>query len=421
MTQKINRREFLSKSAKGVAAVGAVTMFAPAINVLGANEKLQIGFIGPGGRGRSLMRDINKLENVEIVAVADTFTGWMEQGVAIAKEKAKNVRGYGTYKALLDNEKKLDAIVIATPEHSHSKHIIAACEAGLDVYTEKPMTHTWKQAAEVVKVVRLNNRILQVGTQRRSSDVYMKAREIIKSGKLGKVTQVCAYWYRNSKDSNPQWRYNIPKEANESNVNWREFLGEAPWDKFDLNRYFQWRCYWEYSQGIAGDLMFHQTDAINMMMETTFPKSAMAMGQIYRWNELERSTPDTWNAIIEYPQNFVVNYNCMFSNEHYGLFEKVLGSDATLEIEGARTLRVFAEKEDQRMQPVEELTYETQMDSHTRAHLANFFECVKTRQKPNCDAQDGFHSAVTSDMTVQSHFSGRRVYWDFEREEITTH
>jgi predicted dehydrogenase len=414
--KSINRREFIGKTSKAALGAGIALMAAPSINVLGANEKILAGIVGAGGRGRFLMDRIMKVPGVELVAVADIYEGWLQRGVTKAQEKSSEVKGYNHHKKLLEDN-RLDAVVIATPEHAHSHHVIDACNAGKDVYCEKPMVHRWHEGREIVKVAELNKRIVQVGTQRRSQDIYKQAREIVQAGKIGKVTQVRAFWFRNSSDDKPQWRYTIPEGVTEKDVNWKEFLGDAPYVPWDPHRYFQWRCYWDYSNGPAGDLMVHQIDAINMVMGTTVPEAALGTGAIYRWNDAGRTTPDTWSAVLEYREGFAINYSCMFSNEHYGHAEQFLGTDGTVELKDERELLVYAESEKVRKQAVGEIQVQTQGDQNYE-HLANFFECVRTRNKPNCDEIQGFYASAAADMTVQSHFLGKKVRWDATRLEV---
>jgi len=404
--KSVTRRQFIGKTAAGTAAL----MAGPSINVLGANEKIMCGIVGPGGRGRHLMQRVLSIDGVELVAVADIYDGWRERGVKMAGRKSSQVKGYDHHKKLLE-DKRLDAVVIATPEHAHPHHLVDACNAGLDVYLEKPMMHRWQEGKEMMEAAQANNRIVQIGTQRRSMDIYHQAREIIQAGTIGEVTQVRAFWFRNSKDDNPAWRYVIPRGVTEDQVNWKEFLGTAPDVPWDPARYFQWRCYWDYSNGIGGDLMVHQVDAVHMIMGVKAPVSAFGTGAIYRWNEGGRTTPDTWSAALEYEEGFAINYCSMFSNVHYGHAEQFLGRDGTLELNDERELKVYSEPDKIRSKPVEEISVPTRGD-RDKLHLENFFECCRTRKKPNCSEVDGFYSAAAADMTIQSHFLGKKVHWD---------
>jgi len=415
-SKRLNRREFIGRSSKAAAATGAALMAAPSANVLGANDKILCGIIGPGGRGRHLMRRVLRIDGVELVAVADIYNGWLEGGVEMAKEKSSDVKGYDHYKKLLD-DKRLDAVIIATPEHAHAHQLVDACDAGKDVYCEKPMIHRWQEGKPILEAAKRNNRIVQVGTQRRSQDIYQQARDIVQAGKIGQVTQVRAFWFRNSPDNKPPWRYTIPDGVTEADVNWKEFLGNAPEVPWDPRRYFQWRCYWDYSNGIGGDLMVHQVDAVHMVLGLTMPEAAFGTGAIYRWNEGGRTTTDTWNAVLEYPEGLAINYCSTFSNDHYGHCEQFLGKDATLELNNETELRIYAENEGNRTQPVEEIEVRARGDKDY-LHLENFFECCRTREKPNCTEVDGCYSAAAADMTVQAHFSGKKMRWDAARQEV---
>jgi len=423
-TRPVNRRQFLTDAGK-VAAVASVGLTAAsAKRVLGANERMRVGVIGPGLRGFNVLirGGLQRIDNVDLVAVADIYEGWRERGIEAAQLTYEKAKGYDHYKKLLDakDKDKLDAVVIATPEHSHCRMVLDALDAGFDVYCEKPMTHTVEEAKQVVAANKKANRIIQVGTQRRSIDVYQQAAKIAQAGQIGKITQVRAFWYRNSKNDSPQWRYYIPEEASEKNLNWKEFLGTAPDRPFDPKRYFQWRCYWDYSMGIASDLMIHQVDATNMVLGSTAPKSVFAMGSTLRWTkdlDPDRETPDTWNTLIDYG-SFQFNYSSCFSNEHYELGEQFLGTDGTIEIEkeGA-TLRVFPEAEKIRsIAEVPELEVRSKDPNGAKSHLENFLGCCRTRKRPNCTEVDGYYGVIAAHMAVRSFFEGKRVTWDAENE-----
>lgn len=416
--ERINRREFLGRTAKA-AAVAGIGAIAPS-SALGANDRVRVGILGPGGRGYHLLNIIVDLPGVEVVAVADIYSGWKDRGVAKAREKFGDVRGYDHHLKLLEDD-RVDAVVCATPEHSHVKHILDTIAAGKDIFVEKPMTHSWREGVQVVQANRAARRIIQVGTQRRSVDIYYQARDIVQSGGIGRITGVRAWWHRNSRDDQPQWRYGIPEGASEKDINWEEFLGDAPKVPFDLRRYFQWRCYWDYSNGPAGDLMVHQIDAVNLVMGGQMPKSALGLGDIYRFHEYERTTPDTWNAIIEYPgrpwapDGYMVNYSCIFSNERHGYGEIFMGTDGTIEMND-RELKVYPERREVAMKEVQplEVRSETWGD---KEHLINFFDCVRTRKRPNCDEVAGHYAASAAHLAVLSHFEGKRVHWDSRRRQ----
>lgn len=422
-TRTVSRREFLNDTGRLAAGVAVGMTAATARRVKGANDRIRVGFIGPGRMGFHHLRTVLlKREDIDLVAVCDIFEGWRNRALKAARGKYPQAKAYDHYRKLLEAKDKdgLDAVVIATPEHSHCRMVLAALDAGFDIYVEKPMTHTWQEARQIVEANRKAKRIIQVGTQRRSTDIYQQAAEIVQAGKIGQVTQVRAFWYRNSKDNHPQWRYPIPPDASQTNIDWREFLGTAPYHPFDLHRYFQWRCYWDYSNGIASDLMVHQVDATMMVLGAPMPRTVVALGANYRWgNRLDptRETSDTWNTIIEYP-TFHLNYSSCFSNEHYMYGEQILGSDGTIELEEARVLRVFPESEMVRMRDdVPEIEVMTEKDAYT-AHFDNFFECCRTRKKPNCSEVEGFQGAAIAHMAVAAFKGAKRFHWDEERQAV---
>lgn len=417
----MTRRDFLGKTATVAAGVSAFALASP--RAVGANERIRVGMVGPGGRGRYLMDRVNQIDNAEFVAVADIFEGWKNLGLEIARKKNPAAKGYDLLEKMLD-DKDVDVVVAATPEHTHVDHIITTIKSGRDIYCEKPMNHTWEEGIKIIEANKKAKRIIQIGTQRRSVDIYYQARELVQSGAIGKVTAVRGRWHRNSKDNDPQWRYGIPADANEKNINWPVFLGKAPKVPFDLNRYFQWRCYWDYSNGPAGDLMVHQLDAINIVMGGQMPKSAMGLGDIYRFHELGRTTPDTWSSILEFPggnpwapDGYLVQYSCVFSNQADQYGEIFYGTDGTIDMND-RVLRLIPEPEGVAMKKVEAKEFQTQIPDHGKAHLENFFDCCRTRKQPNCDEYQGHYAASAAHMAVLCHFSGERTLWDDKKQKV---
>ncbi len=406
--ESISRREFLSRSAKAVAGVG-VSMFVSQ-SAFGANEKVHVGLVGVGIRGSYLLRHLLNMDDVQVVAIADIYEGWLQRGVEMTKRKNPNVKGYDHYRKLIA-DKDVQAVVIATPEHTHARMFIDAANAGKDVFVEKPMCHTLEEAQAMVEAARRNNIVSQVGTQRRSCDVYMKAREIVQSGQIGQITLVRAFWYRNSRDDRPQWRYPIPEGASEKNIKWHEFLMGAPYRPFDLHRYFQWRCYWDYSRGIATDLMVHQVDAVNMIMGSKFPKAAVGMGSIVRFHEFGRETPDVWNCIMEFPEGFYLNYSSTFSNEHYGYGEQFLGQSGTIEFVGDNMFRLYPERAGMKKVPEMEVRSEDPYPA-PRMHLQNFIDCVRTRKRTNCPVDEGQYAITAALMAVKAFNEKRTVFWE---------
>jgi len=415
MSSTITRRSFVAAAAGAPAALQAQ----------GANEKVRVGWIGVGIRGYSLLGTLMEVAPADshVQAVCDSFTGHLARG----KDKIQTIQKtspdtYDDYRRMLD-DKSIDAVFIMTPEHLHRDMVIAALEAGKHVYCEKPLTHTIEEGHDILKAVQRTGKKLQVGTQRRSSLLYKKAKEIYDSGVLGKVTFVRAFWYRNSNPAEPQWRYAIPPDAAESNADFSKFLGRASKRPFSLPRYFQWRLYWDYSGGISTDLLVHQTDASHLVLGAHAPKSVVASGGSYYWDPLDkepREVPDTMSAAFEYPNGFQINYSCMFANQRYGYGEQFFGSEATMEVMNLQDLHVYNEsygkQTPERITSRPEIHHNAAKDfgqvNPTGDHIKNFIEAVKYNKPLNCDAQLGHEAAVTGHLATMAFRREKKILWD---------
>lgn len=443
MSDKTNvtRRTFMKSS---TAAMTAAAVAGPAINVLGANEKINMGLIGPGRRGRAVTNLAQQMSAetgkvLNFMAVADIFEGWRELAVMeIERNRMRyelpeddDIQTYDNHMDLLEN-KDIDAVFIATPEHTHAQHILDTIAAGKDMYVEKPMVHTVQEGLDVLKAADGKDIVIQVGTQRRSVPLYKQAAEMVKNGDIGKVNYCEGWWFRNWPDNagNPAWRYEIPNDASEDTIDWQAFLGPAPKVPFDKNRYFQWRCYWDYSNGIGSDLMVHQLDAILMVMGVGMPSSVVSSGDIYRYDD-GRTTPDTWSSIFEYTdQKFQVNYRGNFSTSLQDFGIRICGTDATLEMPLSAALHVVPDPAGNKpdMEPKsfyypEDNTNADFMVAHFQSvkdHFENFYDCVKSRETPNCSVVDGFNGAALSTMAVMAYQEGKRLNWDAENQKVTS-
>ncbi len=428
MNNLISRRGFLEKSGKTAAAVGAATLSGPAVlRSLGANENPRVGFVGIGIRGNQLLNNVLKgLPDVKVVGICDAYQGYLKRATeTITKAGQPQPEVFNDYRAMLDN-KGIDAVIIATPEHWHHKMVLDAISAGKDLYIEKPLTHTVKEGEDLVKAAQESKVVIQVGTQRRSSPLYLKARELYQSGILGKVTTVRAFWYRNTQT--PQWRYTIPPDASPQTANWEAFLGPARKRPWDAARMFQWRLYWDYSQGIATDLMTHQLDAVQMVTGETAPLSVIAQGGIYYWND-GREVPDTWHSILQY-KDFTVDYTCMFANSKFGYGEQFLGTEGTLEVQDLRTLTFTPEKfmaggkdvTPEKIRSRAAISIDVKELDPTEVnvlHLRNFFETTKTRKQPNCPIPIGEQAATPCHLAVTAFMKKRQVNWDAASRKMT--
>lgn len=418
MKDDISRRNFVKTSA-GL-AVASVPGILPA---LGASDKVQIGWIGVGSRGYYLMDRLytGSKPMVEVVAVCDTYKGHL----ARAKDRVQTIGGntpktYEDYQQLLADP-NVDAVVISTPEHLHFPMFMAAIKAGKNIYVEKPLAHTIEQGEEMIAAARKAGKVVQVGTQNRSNSLYQKAKEMVDQGMIGDIHYVRAYWYRNSLDNNPAWRYAIPEDASPENTDWQKFLGPAPKRAFDKQRYYQWRLYWDYSGGISTDLLVHQTDITNFVCSKVVPNTCMASGGIYRWTDAsdDREVPDTFSAIYEYtPSKFHINYSCYFGNDHYGYGENFMGNEGTIEVLNRQYLHFYPEKfggkPPARVAERKELHIELPGNDNkaVEAHLKNWIEAIRGEAKVIAPVEVGQQAAISGHMATLSFKNQKKIVWD---------
>jgi len=303
---------------------------------------------------------------------------------------------------------------------------MAALKAGKNVYVEKPLAHTIEQGAELVKAAQKSGKVVQVGTQNRSSALYKKAKEMIEQGQIGDIHYVRAFWYRNSVPNDPAWRYVIPPEANPQNTDWPKFLGPAPKREWDPQRYFQWRLYWDYSGGISTDLLVHQTDIVNFVLSKTVPLSCMASGGIYRWTDTsdDRDVPDCLSAIYEYPDRFHINYSCYFGNVHYGYGEQFCGNEGTIEVLNRQDLNFYPEKyrnagAQVTSRPEVHLNGLKDFGEQDGAinHFRNFIEAVRGTGSVIAPPTVGQQAAISGHMATLSFKNQKKIFWDEKSEK----
>ena len=317
---EITRREVLASAALASAGIARA-----------ANDRIQIGVIGCGARSHELMQALLSLPGNQITGVVDAYDGRAERAIDRTGGVARRYKSYQDVLA----DKSIDAVLVVTPDHWHKQMVIDSVNAGKDVYCEKPLTFRSSEGPEIIRAARQNSRIVQVGSQGVSSETTRKARDMVTSGKLGKVTMIRAAYNRNT--ASGAWIYPIPPDASRQTVNWDMFLGPAPKRPFDLERFFRWRCFKDYSGGIATDLFVHLCNTIHYVMGSKAPSRVVALGQLYRWKE-SREVPDTLNAVLEYPEGFAVNLSSTFNNQtsaESGF--QILGTEGTTVLGGGLT------------------------------------------------------------------------------------
>lgn len=407
------------------------------------NDRIQVGVIGTGARSQELMQALLELPNVEIVGVVDAYKGRVQRAIERTKAKA-----YPNYHDLLA-QKSIDAVVVATPDHWHRQMVVDAIESGKDVYCEKPLTYRSADGLEIIRAARARNRIVQVGSQGVSSAIQQKAKEMIRAGRLGKVTIIRAAYNRNT--ASGAWIYPIPPDASPQTVDWDMFLGPAPKHPFSLERFFRWRCFQDYSGGIATDLFVHLCTTIHYLMDAKTPAKVMAMGELYRWKD-GRDVPDTLNAILEYPEGFVVNLSSTFNNQSSseGSFQ-FLGTEGSLTIGDGLAFHAENAVEDNRWiveswpTQMEEAYYRDakvrekevpdswpqkaiaateqfrqQGYDTTVPHMANWLGSIRSRKAFWEDATAGHHAAACAHMVNRSARERRMIEWDGSKDDIKT-
>ncbi len=427
MTDKIARRDFVKT---GLAAAGASVVLRTPVHarVIGANDRINIGVIGVGGRGSSVMRwamEIGKTTRpAQIVAVCDVYQKRLNK----AKETSGAELATLDYHEVLAR-KDIDAVIIATPDHWHAPIAIDAMKAGKDVYLEKPMTRTVEEAKKVYEVQQATGRILQVGSQTTSSDQWWKARKAIEDGMIGQLLMSQGSYHRNSIEG--EWNYTIdpkagPNASGEDYLDWKMWLGSAPKRAYSAERFFRFRKYWDYSGGIATDLFYHVVAPLNICWgEPQFPHKVMASGGIYVFKD-GREVPDTFHLIAEFPKGHsLVLSSSMANSQHIpGL---IRGHEGTIMMvpEGRFEGRVdhisvtperIAKKKFVEKYGTEAMIIQTEKRED---HMENFLRCVKTREKNVLDALTAYKAMTTIGMAVQSYREGKALYFNESTQRVT--
>jgi predicted dehydrogenase len=398
LNDSIARRDLLRRFGTGAAALTAASYS----RVLGANDRIQLGAIGVGDRGRHVLGMFQKSPAVQVGAVADIY------GVSIdhALQQAPGAKSFTDYRQLLEM-KELDAVLIATPDHWHARTAIDALNAGKDVYVEKPLTRTIEEGPQIVKAARVNERVCQVGMQQRSGPHYIRAKkEYIEAGKLGKITLCRTWWHGNS--------YHLRKapaslQQKPSNLDWARFLGPVRWRDWDPQQYYNWRAYLDFGGGQVTDLFTHWIDVVHMFMGKEVPTSAVASGGVYAYKD-GRTAPDTINVLLEYPDDYTATFEATLVPGITGAAVEFCGTKGRLWIDRSRY-----EWHPLGGQPeiVQNGNYDFTLD-----HVNNFLDCMRTRQRPNGDVLIGHRSAQASHLGNIAYEQRRRIDFDPVREEI---
>ncbi|MFN7948146.1 MAG: Gfo/Idh/MocA family oxidoreductase [Blastocatellia bacterium] len=417
----ISRRDFIKSTGvtagivAGSLALGeAETVCAATMQgkVIGANDRINYGFIGVGGMGAkhlTIIRDFAATENVAVVAACDVF----EKRRLEAKEKGSLADNqiFTDYRRILDN-KDIDVVVIATPDHWHGRIAVEAMEAGKHVYVEKPMTRTLDEAFKLYDAAKRYKRIVQVGSHGCSDPKWHKARDIVKECRLGQLLWAQGSYCRNNPKG--EWNYKIEKEASEQTIDWKSWLGAAPKRPFSAERYYRWRKYWDYGTGIIGDLWPHRLHPLMLAMALNeYPKSVSCIGRDLCHTDKGRGEPrevaDTTMMMVEFPSGVMLVLAGATVNER-GIEDIIRGQKGNLLFGGGKV----------QVQPerpyVEELEAkdETPPDSgETHAkHQKNYIDALRTNTAPSCDIELAIRVQTIVSMAEESYRKGRMVHFD---------
>ncbi len=411
--KSIERRDFI-KQATTTAAAAALTASSYS-KVLGANDRVRLAMIGPGARGQETLKYFLEAPNCELVAAADVYTRRLEE----VKKFNPNVKGYGDHRKMLES-KDVDAVIISSPLHCHSRHFLDTLAAGKDMYAEKTMTWSIEEAEACLAAAKKNpKRVIGVGQQHNSAGYFQDARKWVKDGLVGKVAQVESWMSRNTPHGKGQWVRPIPADCNAQTVNWKAFLNGRQDRPFDGNKFINWRLWWEFSGGNVTENMVHQIGWIIGVLDLGVPTSAYMSGGVFSEKD-GREVPDTINVILDYPNEVTVAWQSTFSNSRYGLGCRILGSDGTIEWLAGTTDMVSGKSASGWTYAPEKLNRPTgeiiKGDAKGDNHYINFVECVRSRKEPNTPVEIGYRSAIAAHMANLSYRRKEKVTLDTARQ-----
>jgi predicted dehydrogenase len=431
----MNRRDFMSKSAAAIAGSAVLPRTAASYeNIVGANDRISLGHIGIGSRGGDLDLIASKLKtshHVEMTAVCDLWTENREKGAAT------NGGYYGRAPRAVQHAEELlamkdvDGVLISTPEHTHSPILKLVTEAGKDAYVEKPMGNVLAEAKAARDAVVQAKTIVQVGTQHRSEPYQEAAQKVVRSGALGDVSKVEIVWNYHG----PRWRGRPQvKQIRQQDTDWNAWLMTKPVRPFDPRMYFEFRLYKEFSSGIPDQWMSHAIDLVHWFMDDNFPTSVVSHGGVFAWHD-GRETADTFQTLLEYPKGFLVSYSTSFGNDAPS-FTRYMGKKASLINiggEGSPRYQLIEEKgtheddadiDQKRTSRFIQLPGETGVppmgiDDLSLEHMANWFECMRSRQQPHATVHAGFAHSAACMMAAESYWTGKKMFWDGKTETFS--
>jgi predicted dehydrogenase len=443
-SDQFDRRDFIKRTgaltAGVTAAVNALAKSNSKMNpsrVLGANDRINVALIGCGGRGQDDAHSFAKYAEAnnnacQIVAVCDVYEKRKRE--TAERHSAKAFNDYREVLALSE----VDAVLVATPDHWHARIALDAMDKGKDVYLEKPMCHSLDEVKKLVETTRETKRIVQVGSQTTSADQWWKAKKAIADGMIGKMIMSQGSYHRNSIEGEWNWPIDAaagPDASGDNHIDWNMWLGSAPKRPYDADRFFRFRKYWDYSGGIATDLFFHVIAPLNICWDKPqFPVKVMASGGKYVFTE-DREVPDTFNVMADYAEGHsLVLSSSMANSQHipglirghegtiimveHGMFESPT-PDIILRPEIVRLPEDKSTPDAPRRGTfpgykfgAEEVKIPVDQYDMMQAHIGNFLQCMRTREKPHLDVETAAHAQVVINLAVDSYREGKVKYFD---------
>jgi predicted dehydrogenase len=409
-----NRRAFFGELIGGAAGVAASGLL-PAARVLGANDRIRFGIIGAGARGMEIFQAAIHCPNVEAVAVADIYTGRFDAVKALVPQ----IKTYRDFRQLLE-DKTIDAVLIATPQHQHVLNFVPAIQAGKDVYQEKTLAFNPGHARRMRKAFAGSGRVVQVGMQMNSSLGIQKIRELATHERMGAINAIETYHFRNA--AHGGWVRKIPADCDPAHVDWPAFEGEAKSYPFDPQRYMNWRFYWDYSGGNVFENMVHQVGFWYGALGLNIPEAVTMTGANYRSPQMQ--VPDIMNVVMQQPEKILFSWSSTFGNNYYSEgYDYAFGTGGTLIHDQSDNVAYLPQSRRNRTSTSDAGASEPPIGrgrykEFTPEHMQNFFDCVRSRKEPACPFEIGFRAAIACQMAIASYRQQRTVRWDPATDEI---
>lgn len=370
------------------------------MRILGANDRIALGFIGVGERGKFLLDKFLQQDDVQVGALCDVF----EERTAEARQKAPAAPAFADHRRVLER-KDLDGVVIATPDHWHASIAIDAANAGKDLYIEKPLTLRIEEGPPIVKAVRLNQRVCQVGMQRRSSPQIIEARERLVP-RLGKILRAQTWWNGNTahlRRAPAAWR------TKPAGLDWGRFLGPATWRDWDPQQFFNFRAYLDFGGGMITDLFTHFIDAAHLLINEDIPHSGAAAGGVFHYRD-GRTAPDTIHALLSYPGGWNATYEGMLAPGAAGAGLEIAGVEGRLSV--GRVVQFIPAEGGDKPDSV------TSNADPVAPHVRNFLDCMRSRKLPNGDVLIGHRAAQASHLATLAYRQRRQIDFDPAAERV---